>query len=195
MVTSVRFLPRTHPTVVSDAKPKWYAAYTCSRHEKKVNEQLGTRNIESYLPSFTARNRWKDRYVQLQLPLFPGYVFVRLLLSERLRVLEIPGVVRLVSFGGTPVPLPDEQIVSLQHLLSNKLPFEPYPYLHAGVRVRIRSGALQGLEGIIVREKRRTRFIVSVDLVMRSIAAEVQGIDLEPLAPNIRWEDRVLAAA
>src|SRR4051812_4615065 len=99
---------------VDAAELRWYAAYTCSRHEKKVATQLVMRDIESYLPVFTRRHRWKDRYMNVELPFFPGYVFVRLPLRERLRVLEIDGVVTLVSCAGRPVPIPDDQIAAVR---------------------------------------------------------------------------------
>lgn len=161
-------------------EPRWYAAYTSANHEKRVAEQLGVRQVEHFLPQYASVRRWKDRRVTLQMPLFPGYVFVRFVLRDRFQVLQIPGVVHLVSFGGHPAPLREEDIHAIQNCLSHGNQVEPHPYLQAGRRARVKSGPLQGLEGIILRRKNRTRFILSLDLIMRSVAVEIDEIDLAP---------------
>ena len=162
-------------------EPRWYAAYTRSRHEKRVAEQLELGRVESYLPLCEKQSRWQDRRVRVQLPLFPGYVFVRLALRERLAVLRIPGVVGLVSVNNIPVPLPEEQIDSLRQVLGKCFRAEPYPFLNAGRRVRVCYGPLAGFEGILVRRKAGCRVVVSIDLIMRSIIVDVDGADLEPI--------------
>ncbi len=161
-------------------EPRWYAIYTSANHERRVAEQLGVREVEHLLPLYASVRRWKDRRVTLQLPLFPGYVFVRFALRNRFQVLQIPGVVHLVSFGGHPSPLQEEDICAIQNCLSHGNRVEPHPYLQAGRRARVRSGPLQGLEGIILRRKNRTRLILSFDLIMRSVAVEIDEIDLVP---------------
>jgi transcription antitermination factor NusG len=165
---------------VSFFEPLWYAVYTNVNQEKQVAQQLGQRSIEHLLPLYDTVRRWKDRRVRLQMPLFPGYVFVRFALRDRLQVLQIPRVVHLVSFGGHPAPLREEDIHAIQNCLSHSNQVEPHPYLQAGRRARVRSGPLQGLEGIILRRKNRTRFILSFDLIMRSVAVEIDDIDLVP---------------
>jgi transcription antitermination factor NusG len=160
---------------------RWYAAYTLPRHEKTVAEQLDARRVEAYLPVYDTLHKWKDRRARVQLPLFPGYVFVRIPLGERLRVLTVPSVLRIVNFGGIPAPLPDSDIESLRNVLAIRAA-EPWPYVAPGKRVRIRSGPLQGLAGVVVRKKGHLRVIVSLDTIMRSIAVEVEAADLEPLA-------------
>lgn len=162
-------------------EPRWYAAYTRSRHEKRVAQQLELGRVESYLPICEKQSRWQDRRVRLQLPLFPGYVFVRVALRERLAVLRIPGVVGLVSANNVPVPLPEGQIDSLREVLGKCLRAEPYPFLKAGRRVRVRYGPLAGFEGILVRRKAGYRVVVSVEMIMRSIIVDVDGSDLEPI--------------
>src|SRR6266851_10312246 len=122
---------------VETIDPQWYAAYTSANHEKRVAEQLGVRSVEHFVPLYESMRRWKDRKVRLQLPLFPGYVFVRLALRDRLRVLQIPGVVRLVGFNGQPAALPDEEMEILRSGLSQRLRVEPHPFLAVGRRVRI----------------------------------------------------------
>lgn len=157
----------------------WYAAYTCANHEKRVAEQLHQRTVEHYLPLYEAVHRWKDRRVRLQLPLFPGYVFVRLALGNRLCVLQVPGVVLLVGFGGQPAAVPEAEIETLRNGLSAGLRAQPHPYLAAGRRVRIRSGPMAGMEGVVLRRKGNFRVVLSVDLIQRSIAVEADASGLE----------------
>ena len=159
----------------------WYAAYTKANHEKRVAQQLEQRCVEHFLPLYESMRRWKDRRIWLQTPLFPGYVFVRLALRDRLQLLQIPGVVQLVSFNGRPAPLPDEDIQTIQNCLGSGHQIEPYPYLEAGRRIRVKNGPLQGLEGTILRRKNKTRFVLSFELIMRSVAVEVDSTDLIPV--------------
>lgn len=163
------------------AGEKWYAAYTCANHEKAVTRQLNVRSIETFLPLYERISRWKDRRVRLQSALFPGYVFVRIPTQERLRVLEVPGVAHLVGFNGQPTPLPEEEINVLRNGLRTGLRAEPCPYLPLGRRVCVRSGPLQGLEGILKRKKTAFRFVISMELIQRSISVEVDASDVDPL--------------
>src|SRR5882672_1401889 len=154
-VSAVQIL---HPRVAAISSTyslqlRWYAAYTCANREKRVREQLEQRSVESFLPVYEAVRRWKDRRMQLQLPLFPGYVFVRMALVDRLRVLQVPSVVRLVGFNGHLSALHDEEIEGLKKGLAGGVRAEPHPFLTAGRRVRIRTGPLQGREGILIRRK------------------------------------------
>jgi transcription antitermination factor NusG len=116
------------------------------------------------------------------LPLFPGYVFVRLPLCERLRVLEIPGVAYLVGFNSVPTALPDEEIQVLRNGLKAGICAEPHPYVRVGNRVWVKSGPFQGMHGIIVKNRKRVRVVISLDLIMRSVAIETDIADLAPLA-------------
>lgn len=157
----------------------WYALYTAPRHEKLVADQISRQGIACFLPLYRSVRRWKDRRKELALVLFPGYVFVRMQLQNRLRVLQLSGAVRLVAFNGQPAPLPDEEIENLRNHLSRSGSIEPHPYVSIGRRVRVRSGPLKGLEGIILRTKDRCRIVVSIHLIMRSVAVEVDDGDLE----------------
>jgi transcription antitermination factor NusG len=161
---------------------QWYALYTCPRHEKCVAHQIEQRSIACFLPLYRSLRRWKDRHKELELALFPGYVFVHLALRDRLRVLQVPSAVRLVSFNGQPAVLPEAEIETLRQRLSRGCGVEPHPYLCVGRRVRVRGGPMQGLEGIIVRRKDRCRLVFSLDLIMRSVAVEVDESDVEPIA-------------
>jgi transcription antitermination factor NusG len=165
---------------VEYVEPHWYAAYTCSNHEKRVTAQLQERSVEHFLPLYESVRRWKDRRMRLELPLFPGYVFVRLLLSDRLKVLQVPGVARLVGFNGMPTALPDDEIEALRRGLRG-VSAEPHPFLRVGRRVRVKSGPLASLEGIVVRKKNGMRFVISLDLIMRSVAVEIDTLELEPV--------------
>jgi transcription antitermination factor NusG len=159
----------------------WYALYTCPRHEKCVAQQIEQRSIACFLPLYRSVRRWRDRRKELELALFPGYVFVRLALKDRLRVLQLPSAVRLVSFNGQPAVLPAAEIEGLRQQLACGSGVEPHPYLRVGRRVRVCGGPMQGLEGIIVRRKDRSRLVFSLDLIMRSVAVEVDEGDVEPV--------------
>jgi transcription antitermination factor NusG len=157
----------------------WYVLYTAPRHEKSVAGQIERHGISCFLPVYRSMRRWKDRRKELELVLFPGYVFVQIALQDRLRVLQLPGAVRLVSRNGQPAALPEYEIETLRNRLAGSDNLEPHPYLRAGRRVRVRRGPMQGLEGIIVRRKDCCRVVFSMDLIMRSIAVEVDEPDVE----------------
>jgi transcription antitermination factor NusG len=163
------------------AMPHWYAAYTRSHHEKCAAEQLQQRAIEHFLPLYETVRNWKDRRKRMELPLFPGYIFVRVPLQERLRVLVIPGVVRLVGFDNRPVALPDEEIETLRTVLACRLHTEPHPHLAVGRRVRITRGPLEGMEGVLTRKKGRFRLVLSIDLIRQSAMIEVDSADVGPI--------------
>jgi len=164
------------------ASRNWYALYTCPRHEKCVAQQIEQRSIACFLPLYRSVRRWKDRRKELELALFPGYIFVHLALPDRLRVLQLPSAVRLVSFNGQPAVMPEAEIEQLRQRLARGGCVEPHPYLRVGRRVRVCGGPMQGLEGIIVRRKDRCRVVFSLDLIMRSVAVEVDETDVEPIA-------------
>jgi transcription antitermination factor NusG len=164
---------------VEGPMPNWYVAYTSANHEKRVSQQLLERSVEYFLPLYASVRHWKDRRIKLQLPLFPGYVFVKLDPRDRLRILQVPGVARLVGFNGRPYPLPEGEIESLRAGVMNSLRIEPHPYLSAGCRVRIKRGPLAGVEGILVRKKNVHRVVLSISSIARSAAVEVDGLDVE----------------
>jgi len=159
----------------------WYAAYTCANHEKRVAEQLAERSVEHFLPLYESVRHWKDRQMHLQLPLFPGYVFVRFALRDRLRVLQIPSVANLVSFNGAPAVLPEAEIEALKAGLERGVKAAPHPYLKIGRRVHITAGPLEGLEGILIRRKNAVRFVISLDLIQRSIRLDIDAASVEPV--------------
>jgi len=164
---------------------RWYAAYTVPRHEKLVAQQLGQKSVESYLPLYQAIHRWKDRRARIDVPLFPGYVFVQIPLCDRLKVLQVESVIRIVSFNGQAAPLPDGEIESLKNALLHRKA-EPYPYLAIGKRVRVNGGPLEGLEGVVVRRKGDMRFVVTLNSIMQSVALEIDGSDLDLTSEEVR---------
>lgn len=163
-----------------DYSRRWFAVYTTPRHEKHVSCLLAQRQIETFLPLYRAVRQWKKRPpVVLELPLFPTYVFVRVAPGARGALLRLPGVLSMVGSSREPWPLPDLEIEALRSgLLERK--FEPHPYLTVGEKVRIKAGVMAGVEGVLVRKKNDLRVVLSLDLIMRSIAVEVDADDVEP---------------
>jgi transcription antitermination factor NusG len=161
--------------------PRWYAAYTSPHHEKWVAGQMSDRRIECFLPTYKSVRRWKDRRKQLDLPLFPGYVFVRIALQDRLQVLRLAGVVQFVAFQGKPAALPECDIEALRSGTQARAALEPHPFLKTGCRVRVRAGPMAGIEGLLTRRKDSYRVVIAVELIMRSVALEVDIADVEIL--------------
>ncbi len=159
----------------------WYATYTHARHEKKIAQQLEERGIEHFLPVYRSVRRWKDRRKELDLVLFPGYVFVRLSTAQHLRVLQLPGVVRFVSFNGQPAAVPGADIEALRNALIQGVRAEHHPYLNVGQRVKVADGPLAGAQGILLRTKTNCRVVISIDAIMRSVSVEIDEEDVVPL--------------
>lgn len=164
-------------------EPSWYAAYTSSNHEKRVAEQLARRSVEHILPLYAVSRRWKDRWVHLQLPLFPGYIFVHLALRDRLLVSSIPGVACLVGIGRTPTAIGDEYMASLRLVMGQGMRVQPHPYLTVGRRVRITAGALAGYEGVLIRRRGKQRVVLSIDLIRQSMVVDADEFSIEPAQP------------
>ena len=163
----------------SAAEKRWFAVYTTCRHEKRVARHLEQREIEYFLPIYRTQHRWKDgSRVMVDLPLFPGYVFVRIDPRKRVGVLEVPGVVSMIGTASRPAALPDFEVEALQAGL-DPMRAEPHPLLTVGQRVRIRRGALAGVEGFVIRKKSGFRVVFTLSLLMQSIAIEVDGEDVE----------------
>lgn len=179
---------RICPEIASDGllgqtfdRPEWYAVYANVRHEKRVKEFLDARMLACYLPTYRSVRRWQDRRKEVELPLFPGYLFVKIAYRSRMQVLTAPGVVHIVSFDGKPAPICEDEIEILRQTLSRGKKCEPHPYLKVGRRVRVRSGPLSGVEGTLVRRKEGYRLIISIELIMRSVATEIDEADVEPV--------------
>jgi transcription antitermination factor NusG len=158
---------------------EWFAVYTRPRHEKKVAEQLSNKGIEVFLPLRTVISNWKDRRKEVQFPLFTGYVFVHIVLADRLSVLRIPGVVQFVASEGKPVAIPDSQIDAVRQLVSSGLKYDPYPYVKEGMRVTIRTGPLKGVEGLVIAKRKKHLLVLSVDLIQQSASLEIDINDTD----------------
>lgn len=159
---------------------RWYAISVRPRHEMLVTRHFKYEGLNCFLPVYRSVRRWKDRRKELDMALFPGYVFVNLSLPDRLGVLRAPGVLRFVTFQGQPAAVPDSEIRALASSMSAGLSPQPHPYLYQGRRVRVKRGPLVGAEGILIRRKERFRLVLSIDLILRSVVLEVDEADVEP---------------
>jgi transcription antitermination factor NusG len=159
----------------------WYALTVKPRHEQTASQHLGAKGLERFVPTYRTSRRWSDRRKEVELCLFPGYVFCRFSYDERLRVLGTPGITSIVGFAKTPAPVPDSEIAAIEALVKSGRALEPWPYLRAGDRVRIEEGCLQGLQGALIREKNPWRVVVTVELLHRSVAVEVDRQVLSPI--------------
>src|SRR5579883_3329211 len=152
---------------------RWFALYTASNHEKRVEQHLRMKDIEAFLPLYQVTRRWKNRTTaKLDLPLFSSYLFVKIAENEHGRVLEVPMVYSIVGNGQRALPLPDVEIETLRAGLHLRK-VDPYPYVQVGSRARICSGALAGLSGIVVRKDSNLRVVLNIELIMKSIAVHV----------------------
>jgi transcription antitermination factor NusG len=173
------------PLATNNEDSNWYAVYTCAHHEKRVKQQLDLRRICCALPLYRAVHRWKDRRKELDLPLFPSYIFVNLALIDRIRVLQIPGVVSFVGSQGKPLALPRQEIGPFLADQAGRC-IEPHPFVQVGRQVRLRNGPLAGLEGTLLRKKEGLRLVVSIQMLMRSVSVEVNAEDVEPCYGSTR---------
>jgi len=172
------------PKLVGGSLPCWWhALYTRHQHENVVAQALLCKGFEVFLPQYRAIHRWKDRRKELILPLFPNYVFIRGGLDRALILVTTPGIHSLVSWGGRPANIPPQEIEAVRRLVESSLQVEPHPFLKCGDRVRIKSGPLEGIEGILVRKTHGFRLVLSVEMLSKSAAVEVDVAIVERL-PN-----------
>ena len=167
-------------------QPHWYALHCRSQYERKVRDQLQTAAVESYLPLYPERTRWSDRIKTVERTLFPGYCFAWFNTDERRRVLSIPGVVRILGIGFDMAAIPDDQVERIRQMVDSGLPIFPMGPLTAGTRVRVEDGPLAGVEGVVLRLHGAWRVVVSVPLLGRSVAAELDTDRLSVLDPPLR---------
>ncbi len=158
---------------------RWYAVWTRSRHEQVVRTQLDEKHVTAFLPTMTRWSRWKDRKKQIDVPLFPGYVFARFEPGERLAVLKCSGVVSIVSFNGEPAPVPDHEIEGIRTLVASTLPYDPCPTIKTGTLVEVSHGPLKGVIGRLTRKGTQSRLILSVDLIGQAVSVQVDAADVK----------------
>jgi len=163
------------------ASEQWFALRVKSRCEKVVAAVANNKGFEAFLPLYMSRRRWSDRVKSVEFPLFPGYVFCRLDPQRRLPLLTVPGVLHFVGLGKTPAPIEDAEILAIQSAVASGLSTEPWPFLEVGQRVRLEEGPLAGLEGFLVEVRKRYRVVVSVTLLRRAVAVEIDRGWVAPL--------------
>lgn len=165
--------------------PDWFAVHVRSRYESVVARCLKTKGYECFLPTYWSRRRWSDRVKELELPLFPGYFFCRFHLEDRLPILKTPGLISIVGIAQNPIPVDQAEIEAVRTLVNSGLRHQPWPYVRIGQKVRIEYGSLWGLEGILQSFKGRQRIVVSVTLLQRSVAAEIDSSWVSPTYDHI----------
>ena len=153
----------------------WFALNTRFRYEDFVAKQLSGKGYDTFLPIYESRRRWSDRVKKLEIPLFPGYLFCRFDAMDRLPILTTPGMIQIVGFGKTPVPVPDAEIAAIRAATIGNLSREPWPYLQVGQKVKVECGPMRGVEGILLNVKGSHRLVLSVTLLQRSVAVEVNS--------------------
>jgi len=170
---------------VSDSS--WYALYTRHQHEKIVDQILTNKGFDTFLPLYATTHHWKDRTKALSLPLFPCYVFLKGGIERRLQILTTPGIYGLVSSAGQPAAIPDIEIEAIRRVVESGARVESHPYLKCGNRVRVKSGPLTGIEGILVRKKNISHLVLSVEILGTAAAIEIAAFQVEAVnAPLIR---------
>ena len=165
--------------------PRWYVLFVRSNQEKRVAEALHGRDVEHFLPCYKSVRQWKDRRVTLEIPLFPGYVFLRLPLIDRAKALTVSNVVSIVGTRNEPSAISDEEIAWIKLGIEHGRA-EPYPYLKMGQRVIVTEGVMSGMEGILVRKRNNTRVVVSLDSIARAFVVEVDASSVRPLTARNR---------
>jgi transcription antitermination factor NusG len=163
------------------ADVQWFAIRTAIGREKLVSMQLRNKGYEDFLPLYRSRRKWSDRTKELEFPLFPGYLFCRFDVFHRLPVLMTPGVKLILGFGKLPAPVAGEEIESLQRVVASGAPATPWPYLSVGQRVQVCEGPLAGVEGILAQVKNSSRIVLSVELLRRSVAVELDRASVAPV--------------
>ncbi len=157
----------------AEAPPPWFGVRTKSNQEKLAASVLEAKGVELYLPLYRVQRRWSDRIAETTLPLFPGYLFCRFEPSQKLPIISTPGVASVVAFGNVPAPIDNSEIEAIQALINAGNGLQPHPYLREGERIKVNSGPLEGVEGILIRKRTAWRMVVSINLLQRSISIEI----------------------
>lgn len=179
-------MPAPHAIdITAHGEQYWWAIYTRHQHEKVVAETISAKGFEVFLPLYNSVRRWKDRQKLLTLPLFPSYVFVHGGLNQRLHVLNTPGVHMALTHGDSIAAIPAQEIEAIRRTLQGDFLIEPHPFLRCGEQVRVIRGSLRGVEGILVRKKNQFRLVLSVDMLAKSVAVELDAADVEPVGRSV----------
>src|SRR5436309_624094 len=172
--------PLSHQTNETNGA-RWYAIRTRARHEKQVRDRLESQGIEQLLPTFIKLSQWKDRKRKIEVPLFSCYCFARFAWPDRLVAQQTAGVVQIVGNGNGPEPIPDDEIDAIRMLMKSPLPYDAHPYLHEGMPVQVIRGPLEGMRGILVCRMKPYRLVISVNLIQRAAAVEIDSDDVAPI--------------
>jgi transcription antitermination factor NusG len=164
----------------------WFALQIRSRYENIVTAHLDGKGYESFLPRYKSRIRWSDRFKEVERPLFSGYLFCRLNLSNRLPILTIPGVILIVGIDKIPIPIDETEMAAIQAAVKSGLPTQPMQFLQVGQRVRINYGPLCGLEGSLLDFRGRNHLVLSVTILQRSIAVQIENASVTSV-PQQSW--------
>jgi len=177
----IQDLPQVTNSLMPVDNAHWYAIRTRSRHEKVAVKQLKGLDVETFLPLITEIHCWSNGRKQVEMPLFPGYAFVRIVYSseERVRIIRTHGVVSFVGTHGHGIPVPDGQINEVKRVLTHKVPLKHHSFLQVGQKVRVRGGSIDGVEGILVTRKKDRVLVISVGSIQRSVSIDVEGYDVE----------------
>jgi transcription antitermination factor NusG len=177
--------------IPSSSSAKWFALQVRPRREKSVADVLGNKGFEHFVPLYEISTRWRGRPVVRRCPLFAGYVFCRFDPCDRqIPIVTTPGLLRVVGYGKKPIAIADEEISALQSVSGAGLAAEPCPYIERGTRVRIQSGVLEGVEGLLVNFKNQDRLLLSIRLLQRSIVLEIERFCVSPIGHRVRSDGR-----
>src|SRR5262245_42181296 len=169
---------------VNMEKKQWYAVQLRPRSEKMVALHLRDKGYEEYLPLYRSRRRWSDRMKEVDLPLFPGYIFCKFDVTNRLPILVIPGVISITGCGKVPLPIPEGEISAVRRIVTSSMPYGPWPSMRVGQAVRVRSGPLEGLEGRILELRNTYHLVISVTMLSRSVSVLIDRSDVVPIAES-----------
>jgi transcription termination/antitermination protein NusG len=169
------------PASEADGSQQWFALTVRHQHERRTSDALQDKGLETLMPVYRSRRAWTDRVKEIEAPLFPGYLLCRFALEEKLRVMNTPGVAKIVGFGGAPVPVRESEIEGLQAVISSGLALRPWPYLKAGDRVRVERGPLRGIEGTLLAERGRLSLVIGVEILQRSVVVQLEQDMVTPI--------------
>jgi len=172
--------------ITEQSQHRWYALRVKTNREKIIAQALHHKGFEHFLPLYRTQRRWSDRLKDLELPLFSGHVFCRMDPVHRLPLLTIPGAIAFIGIGNTPIPVDDSEITSLQTIVRAGVPVVPWPFLQVGQHVRIKRGALREIEGVVADLKGGLRLVVSVGILQRSVAVEIDRDSITPVSPPVK---------
>jgi len=167
-----------------NTREQWYALQLRTRFEKVVALHLRGKGYEEYLPTYRSRRHWSDRIKEIELPLFPGYIFCKFDVTDRFPVMVIPGVRSVVSFGGAPMPVPEQEITAVQRVVDSGMPYGPWPGIGVGQAVQVKYGPLRGLEGMVVQVKKNYHLIISVTMLQRCVSVEIDRDCVTPVSES-----------